>query len=126
MPLFVLAGVGGQEVLLMLAGQLDRCSKIRNKQDNARHMTSRRAHPAVTFFGTLIPRSFSFVCVVNQFIIGSGFNFFVYRFTFSFAFSFTFGFRLSLSRFHFEFHFVESLCQPVLGRLESHMLAPKF
>jgi hypothetical protein len=125
MPLFVLDGVGGQEVLLMLAGQLDRCSKIRNKQDNARHMTSRRAHPAVTFFGTLIPRSFSFVCVVNQFIIslsGQGSIFFVYRFTFSFAFSFTFGFRLSLSRFHF----VESLCQPVLGRLESHMLAPKF
>jgi hypothetical protein len=86
MPLFVLAGVGGKEVLLMLAGQLDRCSKIRNKQDNARHMTSRRAHPAVTFFGTLISRSFSlFVSSIrtNFSLSGQG-SFFVYRFTFSF------------------------------------------
>jgi hypothetical protein len=92
----------GQEVLLMLAGLIDRCSKIGNKQDNARHMTSRRAHPAVTFFGTLISRSFSFVCVVNQF-----------------TFSFTFGFRLV---FFLRFHLLRvSLCrvsQPVLGRLE--------
>jgi hypothetical protein len=112
-PLFVLAGVGGQEVLLMLAGQKDRCSKIRNKQDNARHMTSRRAHPAVTFFGTLISRSFSFVCAVSQFIFSLSVqgSFFVYQFTFSFAFSFTFGFRLFLLRFSFRVFFVESWCQ---------------
>jgi hypothetical protein len=37
-------------------GTINRCSKIRNKQDNAWHLTSRRAHPAVTFFGTLISK----------------------------------------------------------------------
>jgi hypothetical protein len=99
MPLFVLAGVGGQEVLLMLAGQKDRCSKTRNKQDNARHMTSQRAHPFREAHFEII----QFVCAVNQFIItyqfiGSGFIF-VDRFTFSFAFSFTFGFLFSLAVF---------------------------
>jgi hypothetical protein len=57
-------------------------------------MTTRRAHPAVTFFGTLISRSFSFVCVVSQFIFSLSVqdSFFVYRFTFSFLSRFTFGF----------------------------------
>jgi hypothetical protein len=73
-----------------------------------------------------------FVCVVNQFIFSLSVqgSFFVYRFTFSFL---SVSLSVSLSvyvcffrGFHFEFHFVESLCQPVLGRLESHMLAPKF
>jgi hypothetical protein len=109
MPLFVLAGVGGQEVLLLLAGQKDRCSKIRNKQDNARHLTSRRAHPAVTFFGTLISKSFSlFVSSIRTIfsLSGQG-SFFVYRFTFGFPFSFVFGFRLFLySRVNEGFYFL--------------------
>jgi hypothetical protein len=88
--------------------------------DNARHMTSRRAHPAVTFFGTLISRSFSFVCVVNQFILVYRFRVhFLFIVSLSVSFSFTFGFR------SFEFS-LQRLCQPFLGRLEPHMLAPKF
>jgi hypothetical protein len=89
-------------------------------------MTTRRAHPAVTFFGTLISRSFSFVCVVSQFIFSLSVqdSFFVYRF----AFSFTFGFRLFrvfFRGFHLEFSFVATV-PAILGRLEKHTLAPKF
>jgi hypothetical protein len=99
--------------------------------DNARHMTSRRAHPAVTFFGTLISRSFSlFVSSIRTIfsLSGQG-SFFVHRFTFSFL---SVSLSVSLSVFvcffrgFFRVFIVESLCQPVLGRLESHMLAPKF
>jgi hypothetical protein len=72
-----------------------------------------------------------FVCAVNQFIFslsGQG-SFFVYRITFSFI---SVSLSVSLSVFvcffrgFFRVFIVESLCQPVLGRLESHMLAPKF
>jgi hypothetical protein len=82
-------------------------------------MTSRRAHPAVTFFGTLISRSFSFVCVVNQdsfsvyrfrvhfLFIGSLSVFFQFRFQFHFRFSFV-SFAVSFLRVFF----VESWCQP--------------
>jgi hypothetical protein len=77
--------------------------------DNARHMTSRRAHPAVTFFGTLISRSFSFVCVVSQFIfslsVQDSFLFIV-----SLSVSLSVFFRVSLSVFvHLEFFFVETV-----------------
>jgi hypothetical protein len=71
-----------------------------------------------------------FVCVVNQvnsiFSLSGQGSFFVYRFTFSFLSVSLSVFVCFFRGFHFEFHFVESLCQPVLGRLESHMLAPKF
>jgi hypothetical protein len=78
-------------------------------------MTTRRAHPAVTFFGTLISRSFSlFRQSVHFFVYRFSIHFFVYRF----AFSFTFG-------FHFEFSFVETV-PAISGRLEQHTLAPKF
>jgi hypothetical protein len=61
-------------------------------------MTSRRAHPAVTFFGTLI-HSVLFVSSISSFLVYRfRIQFFVYRFAFSFTFSFlsrfTFGFRL--------------------------------
>jgi hypothetical protein len=72
-------------------------------------MTTRRAHPAVTFFGTLISRSFSlFVCFVSQFIF-----FFVYRF--SIQFFFIISLLVFFRGFTFEFSFVEKLCQPFRG-----------
>jgi hypothetical protein len=117
-PLFVLVGVGGQEVLLLLAGQKDRCSKIRNKQDNARHMTSRRAHPAVTFFGTLISKSFSlFVPSVNSFLVYRVRVHFLFigSLSVSFQFRFQFHFRFSFVSFAVSFlrvFIVESWCQP--------------
>jgi hypothetical protein len=77
-------------------------------------MTTRHAHPAATFFGTLISRSFS--------LFRQSVHFFVYRFNiqlfYRFAYSFTFG-------FHFEFSFVETV-PAISGRLEQHTLAPKF
>jgi hypothetical protein len=98
-------------------------------------MTSRRAHPAVTFFGDAHFEIIQFVCAVSQFIlslsvqgsflfIGSLSVLFRFRFQFHFRFSFV-SFAVFVSSF-FRVFIVESLCQPVLGRLESHMLAPKF
>jgi hypothetical protein len=80
-------------------------------------MTSRRAHPAVTFFGTLILRSFC-LCrqsiqflvyrfLVHFFFIGSLSVFFQFRFQFHFRFSFV-SFAVSFLRVFF----VESWCQP--------------
>jgi hypothetical protein len=80
-------------------------------------MTTRRAHPAVSFFGTLISRSFSFVWLFHQSV-----HFFVYSFSIQFFYRFTFSF---LSRFSFEFSFVETV-PAISGRLEQHALAPKF
>jgi hypothetical protein len=121
MPLFVLAEVGGQEVLLLLAGQLDRCSKIRNLQDNARHMTSRRAHPAVTFFETLISKSFSlFVSSIKSIfsLSGQG-SFFVCRFTFSFL-SVSLSVLLSVFVCFFRgFHFESFLCRVLVPAISS-------
>jgi hypothetical protein len=51
-------------------------------------LTTRRAHPAVTVFGTLISRSFSFVCLFRQSV-----HFFVYRFSIQFFLSFRFQLR---------------------------------
>jgi hypothetical protein len=65
-------------------------------------MTTRRAHPAVTFFGTLISRSFSFACLFRQFSIH-----------FLFIVSLSVFFRVSF-RFHLEFSFVETV-QPFRG-----------
>jgi hypothetical protein len=77
-------------------------------------MTMRRAHHAVTFFGTLISRSFSFVWLFRQSVhflfIVTAFNFFVYRFTFGFFLSFHF--RVTVPA--------------ISGRLEQHALALKF
>jgi hypothetical protein len=70
-------------------------------------MTTRHAHPAVTFFGTLISRSFS--------LFRQSVHFFVYHFRNQFFLSFRF-------QFHFQFHFRFSfefllwrLCQPFRG-----------
>jgi hypothetical protein len=63
-------------------------------------MSTRRAHPAVTFFGTLISRSFSFVCLFHQSV---HFLFIVSAFI-----CLSFHFRVSF-RFHFEFSFVETV-----------------
>jgi hypothetical protein len=75
-------------------------------------MMTRRAHPAVTFFGTLISRSFSFVCLFRQSV------------HFLFIVSLSVFFRVSF-RFHLEFSFVETV-PAIPGRLEQHTLAPKF
>jgi hypothetical protein len=97
--------------------------------DNVRHMTTRRAHPAVTFFGKLISRSFSlFRQSVNFSFIVSGFNFlFIVSLSVSFAFHFRFSFVQSfLSRFSFLSFHCRALVPAILGRLEQHTLAPKF
>jgi hypothetical protein len=110
---------------------------IRSLFEDQEQATQRTAHDVATrppcrnlFWG----RSFrnNSVCLCRQSIhfefIGSGFIF-VYRITFSFI---SVSLSVSLSVFvcffrgFFRVFIVESLCQPVLGRLESHMLAPKF
>jgi hypothetical protein len=63
-------------------------------------MSTRRAHPAVTFFGTFISRSFGFVCLFHQSVQ------FLYRFAFKFHFGVT--------------------VPAISGRVEQHALAPKF
>jgi hypothetical protein len=79
--------------------------------DNARHMTTRRAHPAVTFFGTLISRSFSFVCVVRQFIFSLSVQDSFFCLSFHFQFSFA---------FHFRFSFIYSfLCRVLVPAISS-------
>jgi hypothetical protein len=59
-------------------------------------------------------------------------SFLVYRFRVHFLFNVSLSVSLSVfvcffRGFHFRVHFVvEALCQPFLGRLEPHVLAPKF
>jgi hypothetical protein len=73
---------------------------------NARHLATRRAHPAVTFFGDAHFEIIQFVCAVSQFIlslsvqgsflfIGSLSVLFRFRFQFHFRFSFV-SFAVSL------------------------------
>jgi hypothetical protein len=66
-------------------------------------MTTRHAHPAVTFFGTLSSRSFS--------LFHQSVHFFVYHFRNQFFLSFRFQFHF---RFSFEF-LLWRLCQPFRG-----------
>jgi hypothetical protein len=78
-----LAGVGGLRVPTIARGKIRSLLEYLELADNARHMTTRRAHPAVSFFGTLISRSFSFVCLFHQSVH-------FYRFTFEFSFAVSF------------------------------------
>jgi hypothetical protein len=99
----LLAGVGGSSDPTIARGNITSLLKHLELAGKARHhMSTRRAHPAVTFFGTLISRLFSFVCLFHQSV-----HFF--RFTFEFS---------------FEFSFVETV-PAISGRLEQHALAPK-
>jgi hypothetical protein len=86
----LLAGVGGPRDPTIARGTIRSLLKQLELADNARHMTTRRVHPAVTFFGTLISRSFSFVCVVSQSIFSLSFqdSFFCLSFHFQFSFGF--------------------------------------
>jgi hypothetical protein len=93
---------------------------IRSLFEDQEQATQRTAHDVATrppcrnLFRDAHFEIIQFVCAVNQFILslsGQG-SFFVYRFTFGFRLFFFCGFIFE-SFFH-----VESLCQPVLGRLE--------
>jgi hypothetical protein len=84
-------------------------------------MTSRRAHPAVTFFGTLISKSFSlFVSSIKSIfsLSGQG-SFFVCRFTFSFL-SVSLSVSLSVFVCFFRgFHFESFLCRVLVPAISS-------
>jgi hypothetical protein len=88
----LLAGVGGPRDPTIARGTIKSLLEYLELADNARHMTTRRAHPAVTFFGTLISRSFSFVCLFRQLVhflfIVSAFSFFIVSLSVSLSGSF--------------------------------------
>jgi hypothetical protein len=111
---------------------------IRSLFENQELARQRTAHdvatrpPCPNLFRDAHFEIIQFVCVLNQIIfsLSGQDSFFVCRFTFSFL---SVSLSVSLSVFFcfyrgfiLRVHLVESLCQPFLGRLEPHMLAPKF
>jgi hypothetical protein len=87
-------------------------------------MTSRRAHPAVTFFGDAHFEIIQFVCAVSQFILSlsvQGSFLFIGSLSVLFRFRFQFNFRFSFvsCRVSFRVHFLESWCQPCRGSSSS-------
>jgi hypothetical protein len=124
-PLFVLAGVWATRSYLC-----SRDNKIAVRQSGTSKITHGTRPPCRNLFRDAHFEIIQFVCAVSQFILSlSGQDsFFCLSFHFQFRFQFHFRFLfVFFCGFIFEsFLHVESLCQPVLGRLESHMLAPKF
>jgi hypothetical protein len=112
---------------------------IRSLFEDQEQATQRTAHDVATrppcrnLFRDAHFEIIQFVCAVSQIILSLSVqgSFFVYRITFSFL-SVSLSVSLSVfvcsfcGFFFYCFFNVESLCQPVLGRLESRMLAPKF
>jgi hypothetical protein len=106
-----LASVGGPSDPTIARGNITSLLKhleLWKTEKARRHMSGRTTRPpSVTFFGTLILRFFSFVCLFQLSVV-----FLSFHFQFSFA------------GFIFE-SFVE-IVPAITGRLEQHALAPKF
>jgi hypothetical protein len=110
---------------------------IRSLFEDQEQATQRTAYDVATrppcrnLFGDAHFEIIQFVCAVSQFILSLSVQ---GSFLFIGSLSVLFSVSLSVSLSVFVCFFrgflrvfiVESLCQPVLGRLESHMLAPKF
>jgi hypothetical protein len=113
MPQIFLAGVRGPSHPTIARGNITSLLKHLELAEKAQETEMTTSHgdrtrpPSVTFFGTFVLRSFSFVCL---------FQLSVLCLSFYFRFSFVESFAVSF----------QSYCASHSGRLEQHALAPKF